>query len=71
MATITSAFPLANAVETDLLERPLEQGVSPAYALWRASPTATHDQPTMRQNGWTCEFRPFEIRTFRVTLHSP
>ncbi len=71
LATIACAIPLATVVETDLLERPLEQGSSPAYTMWRESAAASHDKPSVQQNGWTCQFRPFEIRTFRVTPQRP
>ncbi|HKT39177.1 MAG TPA: glycoside hydrolase family 38 C-terminal domain-containing protein, partial [Ktedonobacterales bacterium] len=68
---VTCAHPITSVVETDLLERPLAQGVSPAYDLWQASPVASHDAPEIEGDGWRCQFRPFEIRTFRVTLRLP
>ncbi|MGH2505524.1 MAG: glycosyl hydrolase-related protein, partial [Ktedonobacterales bacterium] len=67
-AQITCAYPIASVVETDLLERPLTPESSPAFDLWQASPVASHDAPAMRERGWTCQFRPFEVRTFRVRL---
>jgi alpha-mannosidase len=70
-AAIRCAFPIARVVETDLLERPLAAGASPAFDLWQASPVASHDAPVVGEAGWTCQFRPFEIRTFRVTLRRP
>ena len=59
-ASVTSAIPLASVIETDLLERPLEQGISPAYGMWQASPAASHDTPLVSKASWTCQFRPFE-----------
>lgn len=70
-AQITCANPIASVVETDLLERPLAEGVSPAFDLWYASAVASHDAPELGEAGWRCQFRPFEIRTFRVTLRLP
>ena len=67
-ATIHCALPLGEVVECDLLERPLAPESSPAYALWQASPAASHDVPLIEERQWSCEFRPFEIRTFRITL---
>jgi alpha-mannosidase len=68
---IRCAFPIARVIETDLLERPLTAEDSPAFELWQASPVASHDAPTVGPAGWTCQFRPFEVRTFRVTLRRP
>jgi alpha-mannosidase len=70
-AQITCAYPIASVVETDLLERPLTEGVSPAFDLWQASEVASHDAPQPVEAGWRCQFRPYEIRTFRVTLRLP
>lgn len=67
-ATIHSEALLAAVVECDLQERPLTPENSSAYAMWRASAVASHDTPDVDEHGWTCEFRPFEIRTFRVLL---
>jgi alpha-mannosidase len=67
-AEMRCAYPIAQVVETDLLERPLVDGSSPAFDLWLASPVASHDAPVMGDVSWTCQFRPFEVRTFRVTL---
>jgi alpha-mannosidase len=68
LASITCAYEVEQVIETDLLERPLEAGVSPAFDLWQASVVASHDAPAVTPSGWSCQFRPFEIRTFRVTL---
>ncbi|HEU5345972.1 MAG TPA: glycoside hydrolase family 38 C-terminal domain-containing protein [Ktedonobacterales bacterium] len=70
-ARIACGHPIASVVETDLLERPLVDGVSPAFDLWQASPVASHDAPETDDDGWRCQFRPFELRTFRVTLRLP
>lgn len=67
-AHIACALPFDSVVETDLLERPLREGDSPAFALWRASSVASHDEPQPEADGWTCAMRPFEVRTFRVRL---
>lgn len=67
-ATINSALLLAEVVECDLQERPLTPDHSPAYAMWQASSVASHDTPDVYERGWACEFRPFEIRTFRIVL---
>ncbi len=67
-ATITAGLPLADVVEVDLMERSLTRGTSPGFDLWEASAVASHDAPIRTGDGWTCQFRPFEIRTFRVTL---
>ncbi len=71
IAGIHCALPIARVVETDLLERPLTGGASPAFELWQASSVASHDAPVAGVGGWACQFRPFEIRTFRVTLRRP
>jgi alpha-mannosidase len=99
VAHISSVLPLAEVIEADLLERPLREGESPAYDLWRASPSASHDEPVVDRelrrgslandndaavtggesapngshepHGWTFTLRPYEIRTFRVTLAQP
>lgn len=52
--------------ECDLLERPLREGASPAFPLWRDSHVASHDAPLLDDEGWQFNLRPFEIRTFRV-----
>jgi alpha-mannosidase len=70
-AQITCAYSIASVVETDLLERPMVEGVSPAFDLWQASAVASHDAPQPSEAGWRCQLRPFEIRTFRVTLRLP
>lgn len=75
-ASIWSSFPLTEVIETDLLERPLREGESPAYDLWRDSPVASHDAPSLNivdgvAHGWSFALRPYEIRTFRVTLAEP
>jgi alpha-mannosidase len=70
-AQITCAYPIASVVETDLLERPLAEGVSPAFDMWQASAVASHDAPQQVEAGWRCQLRPFEIRTFQVTLRLP
>ena len=70
-AQITCAYPIASVVETDLLERPLTPETSPAFDLWQASAVASHDAPEASETGWRCQFRPFEIRTFRVALRLP
>lgn len=70
-ATIHCAFPIERVVETDLLERPLTAEQSPAFDLWRASSVASHDTPVVSESDWSCQFRPYEIRTFRVTLRHP
>lgn len=67
-AAIRCALPISEVVECDLLERPLTPESGPAYALWQASPVASHDTPRADGQQWSCEFRPFEIRTFRVNL---
>jgi alpha-mannosidase len=67
-AHIHLALPFADVVECDLLERPLVPESSPAYALWAASPAASHDAPEVDAHGWSCMFGPFEVRTFLVTL---
>lgn len=68
-AVISSALPFSDIVECDLLERPLTPEDSSAYALWQASHAASHDAPTidLQKQQWSCAFRPFELRTFRVT----
>lgn len=68
---VQCAHPIAGVVETDLLERELSEGVSPAFDLWAASPVASHDAPRLSEAGWRFQLRPFEIRTFRVTLRRP
>ncbi|MDE3230374.1 MAG: hypothetical protein KGO05_10870, partial [Chloroflexota bacterium] len=70
-ASVHCALPIERVVEADLLERPLTAEASPAHADWQASRAASHDAPAPRADGWTCAFRPFEIRTFRVTLRRP
>ncbi|HEX8732375.1 MAG TPA: glycoside hydrolase family 38 C-terminal domain-containing protein, partial [Ktedonobacterales bacterium] len=70
-ASIHCALPIERVVEADLLERPLTAEASPAHADWLVSRAASHDAPAPRADGWTCAFRPFEIRTFRVTLRWP
>jgi alpha-mannosidase len=70
---ITASLALASVSETDLRERPLREGESPAYDMWRESPVASHDEPAHDEasNSWTFALRPFEIRTFRVPLARP
>ncbi len=70
VARIHSAMPIAGVEECDLLERPLQVGTSAAYAEWEASAVASHDIPVADANGWSCDLRPFEIRTFRVLLRA-
>ncbi len=70
-ATILCAHPIARVIEADLLERPLTAEASPAFDLWQASVVASHDTPVVGESDWSCEFRPFEVRTFRVTLRRP
>jgi alpha-mannosidase len=79
-AHITVSLPLADVIESDLMERPLREGDSPAYDLWRESLVASHDAPLLdldhtssglTLSGWTFSLRPYEIRTFRVTLRRP
>ncbi|MEO7003345.1 MAG: glycoside hydrolase family 38 C-terminal domain-containing protein [Ktedonobacterales bacterium] len=68
---VQSPFPLAAVAECDLLERSLVADgphASPTYADWLASPVASHDTPHWDADGFTCELRPFEIRSFRLTL---
>ena len=71
-AKIQAPFPLAAIAECDLLERPLVAdgaNASPTYADWLASPVASHDAPQQTNaENFTCELRPFEVRTFRLTL---
>lgn len=67
-ASVHAGTPVAAVIETDLLERPLTPTASPGFDLWQASPVASHDAPELTEDGWKCHFRPFEIRTFRVTL---
>lgn len=64
--TIHSAKRVAEVIECDLLERPMTAETSTAYALWKASGAASHDEPAINATGWSCAFRPFEVRTFRV-----
>ena len=68
MGVVHCALPIVHVIETDLLERPLTAEMSPAYPDWIASRAASHDAPEVRDDGWSCEFRPYEIRTFRITL---
>jgi len=65
---IHCALPIETVVEADLLERPLTAEASPAFDMWQASRVASHDAPVIQADGWSCHLRPFEIRTFRVTL---
>jgi alpha-mannosidase len=65
-ATIHSAMLVEDVVECDLLERPLAPESSPAHALWVASSVASHDEPEVDDQGWSCVFGPFEVRTFLV-----
>ena len=67
-ASVHCALPIEHIIECDLLERPLSPESSPAFALWQASPAASHDTPVVDGQRWSCEFRPFEVRTFRVKL---
>jgi alpha-mannosidase len=71
LAHVRAAYPLAEVAETDLLERPLRADGSPAFADWQASRNASHGAPTLDPDdraGWTCQLRPFEVRTLRVRL---
>jgi alpha-mannosidase len=65
-ARVDSALPVADVVECDLLERPLAPESNPAHALWVASLVASHDEPEVGEQGWSCLFGPFEVRTFLV-----
>ena len=65
-ARLEFAGPATSIVECDLLERPLGEGASPAYALWQESCVASHDAPQRDDDGWTFALRPYEIRTFRI-----
>jgi alpha-mannosidase len=68
-AHITVRYPIAEVIETDLLEHPLRADASPAFDEWQASRHASHDAPVLDHldlQGWTCQLRPFEVRTFRV-----
>ncbi len=67
-ARIHSTLPIADVVECDLLERPLAPETSPSYALWVASPVASHDAPEVDGRSWSCAFGPNELRTFLVTF---
>ncbi len=67
-ARVRSSKPLRAVEECDLLERPLRDGDSPAYAAWLASPVASHDAPEWDEQGWSFTLRPFEVRTFRVQM---
>ncbi|HEV8193074.1 MAG TPA: glycoside hydrolase family 38 C-terminal domain-containing protein [Ktedonobacterales bacterium] len=67
-AQIRAHEPLADVSECDLLERALTAEASSAYSAWEESDAASHDVPKWDANGWTCELRPYEVRTFRVRL---
>ena len=67
-AVIHSAQPFGDVIECDLQERPLTPENGQAYALWLASAAASHDAPVVEGQRWSCAFRPFEVRTFRVAL---
>ncbi len=54
----------SGVTECDLLERPMTEDASPAYAEWLASKAASHDTPVWQGSGWSFSLRPFEIRTF-------
>jgi alpha-mannosidase len=69
-AQIQVAMPVLSVTESDLLEQPLTADSSPAYEDWLASRVASHDAPVLDTDGWSCELRPFEVRTFRVTLNA-
>jgi len=69
-ARIHASLPVAGVVECDLLERPLVSETSPAHGLWAASSVASHDAPEADEQGWSCGFGPFEVRTFLVELAS-
>lgn len=71
LARIRASIPLGEVSECDLLERPLTAEASPAYSAWSASAAASHDAPQWDKDGWTCELRPYEVRTFRVRLAMP
>lgn len=73
-SSVRCCLPVTVVVETDLLERPLHEGASPAYDLWRESRAASHDAPLLEPTDahvWTFALRPYEVRTFRVTLTHP
>ncbi|HLY32106.1 MAG TPA: glycoside hydrolase family 38 C-terminal domain-containing protein, partial [Ktedonobacterales bacterium] len=72
-AHLRTPMPISLVSECDLLERqlsPEQPDASPAYDLWQASPVASHDTPQCDADGrgWSCQVRPFEIRTFRVRI---
>ena len=52
VAHINALLPLAEVIETDLLERPLRENESPAYDLWRDSSAASHDEPFLERKLW-------------------
>jgi alpha-mannosidase len=70
-AHVRANVSLAEVTECDLLERPLTAEASPAHGAWAASAAASHDAPQFDADGWTCELRPYEVRTFRVRLAMP
>ncbi len=67
-ARVQVNVPLTDLIECDLLEHPLTAEASLAYAAWVESAAASHDIPQRNAEGWTCELRPYEVRTFRVRL---
>jgi alpha-mannosidase len=68
-ARVRCALSIATVIECDLLERPMTSEGSPAYEEWRTSRVASHDAPTVEADGWSCELRPFEVRTFRIAMN--
>jgi alpha-mannosidase len=66
-ARLRSTLAIRDVVECDLLERRLD-GNSPAFPAWNASPYASHDTPTREDHAWSFELRPWEVRTFRVSI---
>ncbi len=66
-ARIQASQPVRTMVECDLLERPLDER-SPAFLAWQDSPAASHDKPLSDGEGWSFEMRPWEVRTFRISV---
>ena len=71
VARIECQLPCAGVIECDLLERPLTAEGSPAYQEWWASNVASHEHPVWEGSGWSCELRPFEIRSFLLSAVAP
>ncbi|HLZ25252.1 MAG TPA: alpha-mannosidase [Ktedonobacterales bacterium] len=65
-ADFHAARPIREVIECDLLERPLRADRSAAYQLWAESAVASHDVPTVEGAAWSCDMRPYEVRTFHV-----